>query len=112
MVEVIFSGFSAQDKKVSATVGDTLLRVAHDNNIKLPSLCQEGDCGTCVVRVKELTPKPAAHHMEEREIKTLIELKHLTRDKAEELQLKQIAHNIRLACQCIVRGDMEVRPME
>ena len=109
MFHVTFQGFN-ENKTVDAVPGDILLRVAEANGIKLNKDCEDGMCGSCIVRIDEEVAEPLTYLMEEEEINTLIELGALTRDKAEKLIQDTVSHSSRLACQYLVKGDITVKP--
>lgn len=111
MVQVIFCGFSKeQDKRVFAKSGDLLLRVAKDNGVKILTECEDGNCGSCTVKIEELTSEKQTQYMEDKEIETLISVGALTKERAEELQQDTVGHEIRLACQYLIKGDILVKP--
>ncbi len=109
MFHVTFRGFN-ENKTVDAVAGDILLRVAEANGIKILKDCQDGLCGSCVVKVEEEVSEPLTYLMEEKEIRTLIELGALSREKAEQLVQDTVSHNVRLACQYLIKGDITVKP--
>ena len=111
MASVIFCGFGKEkDGRVVTKNGEILLRVAAANGIMIPKECEEGECGSCVVKVEELTDEKQTHYMEEKELNKLIEMGLLSKDKAEELNQSTTQSSFRLACQCIIRGDILVKP--
>lgn len=88
--------FEGQDKviEVEAKEGDTILDVAHDNNIDLNHNCGGVcACSTCHVYIEEgMDSLPEISDKEEDFI-----------DRAENPKL-----NSRLACQCDIEGDIVV----
>ncbi|UFH58380.1 2Fe-2S iron-sulfur cluster-binding protein [Sulfurovum mangrovi] len=132
MVNIIFCGFGeGMDKRVVAKQGDVLLRVATNNGITIPTECTDGMCGSCAVRVEELEtiPNEAAEfeskvdpdswdkdkyttYMEDKELNTLVEMGAITKKEAEVAQQYAQQTPIRLACQCIIKGSMLVKPFE
>lgn len=88
--------FEGQDKviEVEAEEGDTILDVAHDNNIDLNHNCGGVcACSTCHVYIEEgMDSLPEISDKEEDFI-----------DRAENPKL-----NSRLACQCDIEGDIVV----
>lgn len=111
MANVIFCGFGKEkDGKVTAKNGELILRVAAANGVMIPKDCEEGDCGSCVVKVEELSDAKQTHYMEEKEVAKLIELGLLTAEKAEELNQSTTQSDYRLACQATIRGDILVKP--
>jgi ferredoxin len=111
MANVIFCGFGKEkDGLVKAKNGELILRVASANGVMIPKECEEGECGSCVVKVEELTDEKQTHYMEEKEVSKLIELGLLTKEKAEELNQSTTQSEYRLACQATIRGDILVKP--
>ena len=131
MVNVIFCGFgNAVDKRVVAKQGDLLLRVALDNGIMVPTECKDGLCGSCAVKIEELggtleesgfksevdpdgwEKDKYTTYMEEKELNTLVEMGAISKKEAESAQQYAQQTPIRLACQCIIKGPMLVKPFE
>ena len=113
MANVIFCGFGKEkDGLVKAKNGELILRVAAANGIMIPKECEEGECGSCVVKVEELTDEKQTHYMDDKEIAKLIELGLLTKDKAEALNQSTTQSDYRLACQATIRGDILVKPFQ
>lgn len=131
MVNVIFCGFGeGQDKRVFARQGDILLRVALSNGVNIPNECKEGDCGSCAVRIEELgkdadcggseskvdpnewEKDSYTTYMEDRELNTLIEMSAISKKEAEIAQQYAKQTPVRLACQCIIKGPLLVKPFE
>jgi len=126
MVNVIFCGFGDDmDKRVIARSGDLLLRVAESNGIKIPTECKDGMCGSCAVKVEDLSvidPMPSteedydAHavsfYMADKELDTLVEMNAITKKEAEIAQEFNRQTPVRLACQYIIRTDILVKPFE
>ena len=113
MVQVIFCGFGkGQNKRVFAKSGDLLLRVAKDNGVKIVTECEEGTCGSCAVSVEELTKEKQTVYMEDKELETLVSIGAIKADEAKQLQQDTVAPSVRLACQCLIKGDILVKPYE
>ena len=126
MVNVIFCGFGGEmDKRVLARHGDVLLRVAESNGVKIPTDCKDGTCGSCAVKVEDLSVTEAmettvedydAHaqsvYMEDKELDTLVEMGAITRKEAEVAQQYNRQTPVRLACQCIIKNDILVKPFD
>jgi ferredoxin len=124
MVNVIFCGFGEDmDKRVIAKSGDLLLRVAESNGVKIPTDCKDGTCGSCAVKIDDLSvTKPMesteedydAHavsfYMSDKELDTLVEMNAITKKEAEIAQEFNRQTPIRLACQYIIRTDILVKP--
>jgi ferredoxin len=129
MVNVIFCGFGEEmDKRVVARQGDLLLRVAIDNGIMVPTECKDGLCGSCAVKIEELDgglntsgfksevdpdkwdKEKYTTYMEDKELSTLVEMGAITKMESESAQQYAQQTPIRLACQCIIKGSMLVKP--
>ena len=126
MVNVIFCGFGDDmDKRVHARTGDVLLRVAESNGVKIPTECKDGMCGSCAVKIEDLSvdtvmdattedydANAQSYYMDDKELDTLVEMGAITKKEAEVAQQFNRQTPVRLACQCIVRSDMLVKPFE
>lgn len=131
MVNIIFCGFGEDmDKLVAAKEGDLLLRVAESNGVTIPTDCKDGMCGSCAVKITELYEEPdiAVHeskvdpdewdekkyttYMEDKELDTLVEMGAISKKEAESAQQYCQQTPVRLACQCIIKGPMLVKPFE
>ncbi len=130
MVNVIFCGFGdGMDKRVVAKQGDLLLRVALNNGVIIPTECKDGMCGSCAVRIEEIGTIPSNNttsdidpdgwdknkyttYMEEKELNTLVEMGAISKLEAESAQQYTQQTAVRLACQCIIKGPLLVKPFE
>ena len=126
MVNVIFCGFGEEmDKRVIARSGDVLLRVAESNGVKIPTDCKDGTCGSCAVKIEDLSVTESmdsteedydAHaqsvYMEDKELDTLVEMSAITKKEAEVAQQFNRQTPVRLACQCIIKSDILVKPFD
>lgn len=131
MVNVIFCGFGEDmDKRVVAKEGDLLLRVAQNNGVTIPTECKDGMCGSCAVKVEELDGELVdtgfksevdpdgwdkdkyTTYMEDKELDTLVEMGAISKKEAESAQQYAQQTPIRLACQCIIKGSLLVKPFE
>jgi len=126
MVNVIFCGFGeGMDKRVIARSGDVLLRVAESNGVKIPTECKDGTCGSCAVRIEDLsvtkTLDPSTEdydanaksvYMDDKELTSLVEMAAITKKEAEIAQQYNRQTPVRLACQCIIKSDILVKPFE
>ena len=114
MVKVKFTGFGS-DKEVEVASGELLLRAAKDNGVKIPCDCQDGECGSCAVEVVFLGDKdPQCERLDSqgKELTTLIGRGVYTKADAEGFEMSDKAPGVRLACQCIVRNDILVKPYQ
>lgn len=126
MLNVIFCGFGKdQDKRVVAKNGDLLLRVASSNGITIPTDCTDGMCGTCVVSIEDLSideavesaseeysTKTQAEYMDDKELTQLVEMGAISKKEAEIAQQFNRATPVRLACQCVIRSSILVKPFK
>lgn len=129
MVNIIFCGFGEEmDKRVVARQGDLLLRVAFDNGIMVPTECKDGLCGSCAVKIEELDgglstsgfksevdpdkwdKEKYTTYMEDKELSTLVEMGAITKMESDSAQQYAQQTPVRLACQCIIKGSMLVKP--
>ena len=109
MGNVTFSSpLMPKDVTVYAVAGDThtLLKVAKQHKIPLPFECEDGECGSCVIEVKELSDKPfMAQALTEKERATLLAAGKLTKAQIEDAVVNDRPPPFRLACQYIVRHE-------
>ncbi|HUL12998.1 MAG TPA: 2Fe-2S iron-sulfur cluster-binding protein [Methylococcaceae bacterium] len=97
-----------KDVTVYAVAGDThtLLRIAQKNKIPIPFECEDGECGSCVIEVTELSDKPfMAQDLTEKERATLLAAGKLTKEQIKEAEVNDRPPPHRLACQYIVRDE-------
>lgn len=126
MVNVIFCGFGDEmDKRIIARSGDVLLRVAESNGVKIPTECKDGTCGSCAVKIEDLSVTETMDttaeaydtatqsvYMEDKELDTLVEMGAITKKEAEVAQQFNRQTPVRLACQCIIKSDILVKPFD
>ncbi|OIQ77233.1 2Fe-2S iron-sulfur cluster binding domain protein [mine drainage metagenome] len=109
MANITFSSPAMKkDLTVYATAGDcrTLLSIAREHKVPIAFECEDGECGSCPVKVSILANKqPMGMHLTEKE-KTVLRLAgKISRQQIEEAELKDIPPPWRLACQFIVRDE-------
>lgn len=109
MANVTFSGLNMpKDVTVYAVAGDTrtLLAVAKQNNIPIPFQCQDGECGSCLVKITYLDNKqPMAVALTEKEKVTLSVNGKLDKDSLEDAETSDRPPVYRLACQYVARDE-------
>jgi len=109
MADVTFSGpLLDKDMTVYAVAGDTgtLLALAKKNNVPIPFQCQDGECGSCLVKITNLDNKaPMAIALTQKEKTTLSVNGKLTKEDLEKAEVSDIPPRYRLACQYIVRNE-------
>src|ERR1035438_10167095 len=98
----------AKDLTVYAIAGHrgTILGVAHAHKIPIPFDCQDGECGSCLVRVDHLSPDVRyGIALTEKEKEMLRQLGKITREEIENAEVNDMPPRHRLACQCFVRNE-------
>ena len=112
MPNVTFTSPMHKDKTVYAVAGShrqTVLALAKDNHIPIDFGCQNGECGTCLVQVKQVGKEkfsPMASHLTNSEIAVLQEMGKLTKAQIEQMRVDDLCHTEwRLACQMVLRDE-------
>jgi ferredoxin len=109
MALVTFTNPEYRDKTVYATAGShtqTILKLARENKIPINFECEDGQCGTCVVKVSSLDKKGRmGGPLTEKEKSVLKEIGKLTKEEMEEMIVDDLPSPWRLACQMIVRDE-------
>lgn len=109
MANVTFSSpVLDKDVTVYAIAGDnkTLLGLAKQHGIAIPCQCQDGECGSCLIKVTFLGEgAPHAVNLTEKEKLTLSVNGKLTKELLARAEVSDIPPPYRLACQYIVRDE-------
>ena len=109
MANITFSSpVMARDVTVYAIAGHrgTILAVAKANKIPIPFDCQDGECGSCLVEVKNLTPeRKHGIALTEKEKELLRQLRKITRQEIVDAEVNDMPPRYRLACQYFVRDE-------
>lgn len=109
MANVTFSGPTLErDVTVYAVAGDTgtLLALAKKNNIAIPCQCQDGECGSCLVKISYISEKPPmAIALTQKEKATLSINGKLSKAQLASAEVDDLPPPYRLACQYIVRDE-------
>lgn len=109
MATIYFSSpIMSRNRKVEATAGDrrTLLGVAKENGIKIPCECEDGECGSCLVKVTHLDgDRVKAIMLTDKERITLKSIGRITEKDEERAYVNDIPPLYRLACQTIVTDE-------
>lgn len=109
MASVTFrSPVMAKDLTVYGVAGDrgTLLALAKEHNIPIPFDCGDGECGSCIVEIKRVSPgEPMGISMQEKEKELLLQLGMITREEILNAETNDMPSRYRLACQCFVRNE-------
>jgi ferredoxin len=86
----------------------TILKIAQENKVPISFDCQNGECGSCLVRVRQIgrdKKAPMGVSLTLREQTKLRELGKVTQDELDELVTYGRPSEWRLACQFIVRDE-------
>jgi ferredoxin len=106
---ITFTNPEHKDKTVYAVTGsftETVLMIAKANKIPIKFDCSDGECGSCVIRVKYLNDTtPMGYHLEDKETKVLRELGKISKEELEKLINDDLPSEWRLACQFIPRDE-------
>jgi ferredoxin len=110
MALVTFSSPEYRDKTVYAVAGShtqTILKLALENKIPINFECEDGDCGTCVVKVSSIDKKHQrmGGPLTEKEKAVLREIGKVTKEELEQMIVDDLPSEWRLACQMIVRDE-------
>lgn len=108
MALINFSSPNYKDKTVYAVAGshtETVLKIARANKIPIDFNCENGECGSCVIRVSGVDKPRMGYHLTEKEKNVLQEIGKLTKDDLEKLIVDDLPSEWRLACQFITRDE-------
>lgn len=110
MANVTFTNPGYRDKTVYAVAGShtqTILKLALENKIPINFSCQDGECGTCVIKVTSIDKKMErmGGTMTEKEKALLKEIGKVSDAELEQMIVDDLPPPWRLACQMIVRDE-------
>lgn len=109
MANVTFSSpVMAKDITVYAVAGHrgTILGVARAHKIPIPFDCQDGECGSCLVKVDHLAKNVRyGIALTEKEKEQLRQLGKITKQEIFDAEVNDMPPRYRLACQCFVRDE-------
>jgi ferredoxin len=109
MANITFSNSEYKNKTVYATAGshtETILKIAKENKIPIDFNCQDGECGTCLIKVSRLSEKGAmGGPLTEKEKAILKSLGKITDSEIEKMLVDDLPSSWRLACQMIARDE-------
>lgn len=110
MALITFSNPEYKDKTVYAIAGShtqTLLKLARENKIPIDFECEDGECGTCVVKVSSIDKKNQrmGGTLTEKEKTVLRQIGKISKEEMEQVIVDDLPPPYRLACQFIVRDE-------
>ena len=110
MALITFSSPEYRDKTVYAVAGshtETLLKLARENKIPISYECQDGECGTCLVKVSSVDQKHQrmGGPLTEKEKDVLRVSGKISKEEMEQMIVDDLPSPWRLACQMIVRDE-------
>jgi len=110
MALITFSNPEYKDKTVYAVAGshtETILKLAKTNQIPLKFQCGDGECGSCLIKVKSLDAKGQRMgcSLTDKEKAVLRSSGKLSKKELEQIELNDLPSEWRLACQMIVRDE-------
>ncbi len=109
MANITFSNPSYRDKTVYAVAGShtaTILSIAREHKIPIEFSCEDGQCGTCAIKVTSLSDKPRmGAHLTDKEKAVLKQNGKLSAEEIENAEVNDVPPKWRLACQMIVRDE-------
>ncbi len=110
MADVTFSSPMHKDKTVYATAGShkqTILQLAKENHIPIDFGCENGECGTCLVKVTSIDRKERlGGPLTDREVKVLKEMGLITQAQIDQMYVDDLPPTEwRLACQMVLRDE-------
>lgn len=109
MANITFSSPDYKDKTVYAVAGshtETILKIAKQNKIPIDFECEDGECGTCLVKVSSLDSKGRmGGPLTEKEKSVLQTTGKISKSEMEQMIVDDLPSPWRLACQMIVRDE-------
>ncbi|MDD1622880.1 MAG: 2Fe-2S iron-sulfur cluster binding domain-containing protein [Methylococcaceae bacterium] len=110
MALVTFTSPEYKDKTVYAVAGShtqTLLKLALENKIPIQFECEDGECGTCLIKVTSIDKKNQrmGGPLTEKEKTILKQHGKVTAAELEKMIVDDLPCDWRLACQMIVRDE-------
>ena len=109
MANVYFSSpIMKKNKKVEAVAGslDTILKVAKANDVGIPHECEDGECGSCLIKVTHLDGERIKGQMlTDKEREVLKSIGKLSNKEIEKAYVNDLPPTYRLACQCVVTDE-------
>ena len=106
---ITFSSPLHKDKTIYAAAGShkqTILELAKENHVPIDFGCQNGECGTCLVKVTAVGQKGRmGGPLTERERIVLKEIGKLSQAEIDKMEVDDLPSPWRLACQMVVRDE-------
>lgn len=106
---ITFQNPGYKDKTVYAVAGsftETVLKIAQTNKIPIRFECGNGECASCLIKVKYIGDNaPMGYHLEEKEKTALRELGKVSNEQLEQMIVDDLPSEWRLACQFIPRDE-------
>ncbi len=102
------SPLMSKNKKVEAVAGkrDTILGVAKEHKIAIPFECEDGQCGSCLIKVTHLDGERIKGVMlTDKEKEVLKSINMLSKRQEERAAVHDLPPTYRLACQTIVTDE-------
>lgn len=109
MANITFSSPEYKDKTVYAVAGshtETILMLARANKIPIAFNCENGECGTCIIKVSSLDSKGRmGGPLTDKEKNVLRQIGKVSSEEIENMEVNDLPTPWRLACQMIVRDE-------
>ncbi|MCB1791279.1 MAG: 2Fe-2S iron-sulfur cluster binding domain-containing protein [Gammaproteobacteria bacterium] len=111
MALITFTSPEYKDKTVYAVSGshtETVLKIAKTNKIPIGFDCQDGECGSCLVRVSSVDAEKHQRMggpLTDKEITVLRQLGKISKDEVDAMAVDDLPTEWRLACQMIPRDE-------
>lgn len=109
MADITFSSPHYKDKTLYAVAGshtESILQIAREHKIPINFDCQDGECGTCLIKVTSLDKKERmAGPLTDKEREVLLKLGKITKEQVDNMLVDDFPTTWRLACQVIVRDE-------
>lgn len=110
MAKVTFRSPLHKDRTVEAVAGShkqTILQLAKENHIPIDFGCQNGECGTCLVKVTSMDQsRPMGGPLNPSETQVLKEMGKITQAEIDQMLIDDLPPSPwRLACQMILRDE-------
>jgi ferredoxin len=110
MALITFTSPEYRDRTVYAVAGShtqTLLKLALKEKVPIQFQCEDGECGTCVVKVTSIDKKGQrmGGPLTEKEKSVLKQIGKITQAELDQMAIDDLPSEWRLACQMIVRDE-------